>query len=230
MSNSDDDSRYLKERLHINQVITAVVAAALVGFVVAAYLGAFSTISLKEVPAWVSALTAVVAAVISAYAVYLVAQTLKATRETLDATREMNQKQSELVHTQIRPWIVLSEFQLSPDPDAFRLKFRVKNYGLTPAKVAKISIVGQLFDKSFKSGISHPKHKCLHREIVHAYIPPNDTAIDELVNLGCCVGSSEYLIVDIVVEYQSLLSLEKYDMPITVLVENGLNGLYFHVQ
>lgn len=140
MSNSDDDSRYLNERLHKNQVTTAVVAAALVGFVGAAYLGAFSSTSLKELPPWISALTAAVATLISAYAVYLVAQTLKATRETLDATRQMAEDQKRIGDAQIRPWVLVDGFSLNYGVfgNGFRVAFR--NYGVSPAAIPSFRV------------------------------------------------------------------------------------------
>lgn len=126
MSNSDKETHRLREQLHRNQVLTAVIAAALVGFVVAAYLGAFSTTSLKEVPAWISALTAVVAAVISAYAVYLVAHTLDATRQTLRETKRIGD-------AQLRPWVLVEGFAVSTGVWGPDIRVLFHNYGVSHA-------------------------------------------------------------------------------------------------
>lgn len=141
MTEHVDEARRSKERLHRNQITTASIVAVLTSFVVAAYLGAFAKSELNEIPAWVSALTTVVATLISAYAVYLVGQTLKATRETLEATRQMAYDQKNLGDNQIRPWVLLNSFPGIVAGNNFGVKLTFKNFGSTPAKDLKLSAV-----------------------------------------------------------------------------------------
>ncbi|MDT1063082.1 hypothetical protein RM190_14490 [Paracoccus sp. CPCC 101403] len=133
MTSPDDEAQRLREQLHRNQIITAVIAAALVAFVVAAYLGAFSRTEFKEIPDWVSALTSVVAAAISAYAVYLVARTLEATKETLKATQEMAADTKRIGDAQIRPWVLLSNYEVINTAFGPEVLARFANYGFSPA-------------------------------------------------------------------------------------------------
>lgn len=121
------------------------VASLLLGFVLAGYAAwALTWVSgwrnvtfqaVKEIPPWVSALTAVVAAAISAYAVYLVSKTLQATRETLNATQEMAADTKRIGHAQLRPWVLMKRPEITTtEAGAITVNVEFTNYGVSPAK------------------------------------------------------------------------------------------------
>lgn len=128
-----------KKAQHRAELVTVGVACLLAGFVLSGYAGWALTwvdgwsdlkfATAKEIPPWISALTAVIAAAISAYAVYLVASTLRATQDTLRITQNIGDAQT-------RPWVLVKPVDIKNDSAGASFYVTFCNYGPTPAKNA----------------------------------------------------------------------------------------------
>ncbi|WP_191569362.1 hypothetical protein [Paracoccus yeei] len=233
MTKPDDEAQRLREQLHRNQIITAAIAAVLVAFVVATYLGAFSKAELKEIPPWVSALTSVVAATISAYAVYLVAQTLRSTQEMLSLTRDMAEDQKKLVHTQIRPWVLLDNIEVSGGmtglAEVTYLRYKIKNYGHTPARYAivtfRVNVHSEYFDVSkLSTGKVIGQFEFENKE--YAYMIPNGEQIGGSIKLADAARCGKNFEIIIGVDYYGMLTDEFYETKIIVGANHYAEGIY----
>lgn len=124
-----------------NTIASAATVGAMIGFVIALWLGAISVGETSKFTDWIQSTAAVAASGISALAVVLVAKTLKATRETLDATRIMAEDQRQIGDAQTRAWVMVSDISVdggaysNSKSDIFHnVRITLKNYGITPAK------------------------------------------------------------------------------------------------
>lgn len=140
----DPEESKLRCQRCCNLLVTCTFSAAVGGFVVAMYLGAFSSSDLTELPDWLQALTSVLALGVSALAVLLVYFTLKETGKTLNITRKMALDQERIGEAQTRPYIfaeTIKENDLRDHDGHMHIELRLKNYGNTPATIVNVSFV-----------------------------------------------------------------------------------------
>lgn len=145
------------EQLHRNQLTVIGTVCLMSGFVLAAWFGAFLESKSDYAPNWIQAVSSATATIISFAAVLLLARTLAATRDTLRTTQEMtriNQKmaddQKSHSDKQLRPWLMPSELEnirtRSIDASLQGIRFRLKNFGQTPASYVAIRASLEYYD------------------------------------------------------------------------------------
>lgn len=137
-----------------NRLVAFSFCAALIGFVLAMYLGAFAKTDLKEFPGWISAFAAVGSVAVSAVAVYFVAGTLRATISTLAITKEMAAAQSEAYDIEFRPQVLPDEVKIvsvqpvEGEESEVAIRFTFQNYG----KMAALRVAGQVIAGDVQEG------------------------------------------------------------------------------
>ncbi|AZB70172.1 phage holin family protein [Cereibacter sphaeroides] len=145
------------------------VAGALVGFLIAMALGAFSVGQGDDVTEWISAVTSIAAVLVSLIAVVLVSQTLKATQDALKETRAMSESQDRMAAdqryigiSQTRPWICISSASLYYDEieEEYTVSITVENFGPTPARAISMSMGIRHYPDADRI---HPKFKVFEK-------------------------------------------------------------------
>lgn len=84
---------------------------------------------------WITAAATCLSVIAGVIGILFVVRSLKVAQETLRMQTTFNEKQSELVHAQVRPYLLHSTSELKP-PDKDRnwtIEFHMKNFGKSPA-------------------------------------------------------------------------------------------------